>query len=75
MNRSEMAVTVLGLLGTFLLPWPGEGSGVEAAARETAAPIQSVSCIDQPQRCGSAPLRQRSADGRVRVAAAAAGRG
>ena len=31
MNRSEIAVTVLGLIATFLMPWPGGESSMPAA--------------------------------------------
>jgi len=53
MNRSEWTVTVLGLLGSFLLPWPGEGGGVEATVRE-AAPVQAASRADGMRRCTAA---------------------
>jgi hypothetical protein len=61
MNRGEMAVTVLGLLGTFLLPWPGEGGRVETAVRKVAAPMQAVSRTNESQRCAGKPLRQQAA--------------
>jgi len=46
-----MAVTVLGLLGTFLLPWPGDGPRVEPVASEVAMPVEAVSRTAEAQRC------------------------
>ena len=41
MNARELAITVLGLVGTFCMPWPGEPSrslyGLELARLQAAA--------------------------------------
>ena len=44
MNRGEWGVTVLGLLGTFLLPWPGEQANREARVMEQGRREQAAAC-------------------------------
>lgn len=34
MSARELAVTILGLVGTFCLPWPGEPEPGDASAHE-----------------------------------------
>ena len=55
MNRSEWTITALGLLGSFLLPWPGASGGVEAMVREPA-PVQARLPAAETPRCTEARL-------------------
>lgn len=48
MSRNEIVVTVLGLVGTFLLPWPAE----QAAA---VAPVGAETRSDRVVPCASTP--------------------
>jgi hypothetical protein len=47
MNRSEIAVTVLGLIATFLMPWPGGESPMQAG-HAVHTEVNSVSCTTGP---------------------------
>lgn len=75
MNRSEMAVTVLGLVGTFLLPWPGGRGSNEPVARGDDVPVQAASPAANGQRCFGSPLGQGYIGGRESAATVSAGRG
>lgn len=75
MNRSELLVTVLGLLGTFLLPWPGEHDSIESVVRQVDAPVHAAPRAGEGQSCTALSGRRRSADWREGVAVVSAGRG
>jgi len=76
MTRSELLVTLLGLLGTFLLPWPGEYDGIQTAVRRFDAPVHAVPRADEGQNCTTAsPGVRRAADRRESVAVVSADRG
>jgi hypothetical protein len=55
MSARELAVTILGLAGTFFMPWPGEvDRGVQVGER---ASMQASAC---PGRCeGAEPASLR----------------
>jgi hypothetical protein len=65
MQRSELAITILGLLGTFLLPWPGGDGTRTAGATDGAAIVAARRCV-QPVRTGAAPERHDRACARER---------
>lgn len=60
MNRGELAVTVLGLLGTFLLPWHGERSTGDAQAIGTQSVARQASCATERQDIDAMPAPVRA---------------
>jgi len=52
MERREILITVVGLLGTFLLPWPGgeESAMAKGAEARTAAGVNQ--CVQTAQPAG-----------------------
>lgn len=61
MNAKERWVTILGLAGTFLLPWPGEADRYDDPARDR-------STVSAPARAGAdrIPARRIEDDERGR---------
>lgn len=48
MNRSEVAVTLLGLVATFLMPWPGQESSSRADPPAARAEVKPAACVAVP---------------------------
>jgi len=52
MERKEILITVVGLLGTFLLPWPGSEEPAMARGAETRTTVGADRCIHADQPAG-----------------------
>ena len=48
MNRSEVAVTLLGLVATFLMPWPGQESSSRVEPPAVQAAANPAACVAAP---------------------------
>ncbi len=73
MSGKEMAITILGLAGTFCLPWPG---APEAMPAPEAAGLHAAACPARPLESGRAGAeRARVGAGPARVAQGAAAAG
>ncbi|MPZ44185.1 MAG: hypothetical protein GEV05_12410 [Betaproteobacteria bacterium] len=55
MNAKELVVTILGLAGTFLLPWPGEPDR-HGDPSERRGVVQASVCV---HGCGEAVVMSR----------------
>lgn len=65
MTRGETFVTVFGLLGTFLLPWPGEPGEQSAAARDRQGIRPAASRMAEPQSCRETKATRSSFGNRI----------
>ena len=52
MERREIVITVVGLLGTFLLPWPGSEEPAMARGAATSAAVGADRCVHAVQPAG-----------------------
>ena len=59
MNAKELTVTILGLAGTFLLPWPGQADRPGDALQRHAV-VQASACV---RDCAHAEARGRKQAG------------
>ena len=65
MERKEILITVVGLLGTFLLPWPGSEEPAMARGAATSTAVGADRCIDAVR--SAAGVLQHCNQGVVRV--------
>lgn len=66
MERREILITVVGLLGTFLLPWPGGEEPATVQGAETRMAVGANRCVHAAQPAGGARDHDRGA---VRIGA------
>ncbi|MGH8662946.1 MAG: hypothetical protein ACREUX_01650 [Burkholderiales bacterium] len=55
MNAKELVITILGLAGTFLLPWPGEPDSHRGLSDRRGV-LQASACV---HGCGEAVVMSR----------------
>ena len=63
MEKREMLITIAGLLGTYLLPWPSGDELRQAEPQRQVEPVQIENCTEalagegSTRRCDSLPVR------------------